>query len=594
MTPKIDPAPDRADATPSGEDAVLAEIGRSIGSSLEPAEMFERLEGQIRGLLDFDRFIVSLLDPDRKRLLLAHSSGVRAPRRKVSVVVPGRLAELRARRPHQRRGRLRNAEAITRSAAGGNPGDRALLAAGLRSVLAVPLVVQNEIFGGFAIASCRANAYSERHLDLAERIGSQIAGAIANSRLHGELQREAEERAALAEIGRIISLSLNTDDVYERFAEQVRKLIPFDRIAITVVEPDTRSGFVAYSLGVSVPDGSVQGRWSFPLVPSSHAETVLDAREGLAMSLSDLTDLADDFPQEPPFLKAGLQSLLMVPLVWSAEVIGTLNLRSTLPDAYGKREVALVERIAIQIAGTIANSRLHGELQREAEERAALAEIGRIISASHDIGEVYEPFAEQVRKLIPFDRIVIGLIDREAQAVTVAHLAGLELPGVPLGTSTLLEQYAPYETLSAGTGVILDERALRESAVHDQSAAASVAAGVRSVLFAPVMWEGTLIASIALSSTASGTFNHGDLTLAGQVGAQIAGAIANAELHGALAREAEERAALAEIGRAVNSDLDIQRVYETVARQVSELIPYDRLAVTRTTPGAEEVEIVFV
>jgi light-regulated signal transduction histidine kinase (bacteriophytochrome) len=52
-----------------------------------------------------------------------------------------------------------------------------------------------------------------------------------------EACRLAEENAIMAEIGRIISSSLNIEEVYERFAEEVRKVIPFDRIVIDQVDP---------------------------------------------------------------------------------------------------------------------------------------------------------------------------------------------------------------------------------------------------------------------------------------------------------------------------------------------------------------------
>ena len=42
----------------------------------------------------------------------------------------------------------------------------------------------------------------------------------------------------MAEIGRIISTSLNIDDVYDRFAEEVGKLVRFDRIDITLANSD--------------------------------------------------------------------------------------------------------------------------------------------------------------------------------------------------------------------------------------------------------------------------------------------------------------------------------------------------------------------
>ncbi|HSB04179.1 MAG TPA: hypothetical protein VLK23_03225 [Thermodesulfobacteriota bacterium] len=69
------------------------------------------------------------------------------------------------------------------------------------------------------------------------------------------------------------------------------------------------------------------------------------------------------------------------------------------------------------------------EACRLVEENAIVAEIGRIISSSLNIEEVYERFAEEVRKVIPFDRIVIDLGDPEHRMITLAYVTGIDIPG---------------------------------------------------------------------------------------------------------------------------------------------------------------------
>jgi PAS domain-containing protein len=49
--------------------------------------------------------------------------------------------------------------------------------------------------------------------------------------------RLAQENAIMAEIGRIISSTLNVEEVYESFANEAQKLIPFDRVSINPLMP---------------------------------------------------------------------------------------------------------------------------------------------------------------------------------------------------------------------------------------------------------------------------------------------------------------------------------------------------------------------
>ena len=65
---------------------------------------------------------------------------------------------------------------------------------------------------------------------------------------------------------------------------------------------------------------------------------------------------------------------------------------------------------------------------RLASEQTILAEIGRVISSSTDINTAYDGFANEVRGLIPFDRITIDLHDAKRDTFSLAYMAGLDVP----------------------------------------------------------------------------------------------------------------------------------------------------------------------
>ena len=64
--------------------------------------------------------------------------------------------------------------------------------AGLLSYMAVPLFSRDGVIGVLYLASKIRGIYTQRHLELLERIGGQIAGAIASSRLYSELVQADE------------------------------------------------------------------------------------------------------------------------------------------------------------------------------------------------------------------------------------------------------------------------------------------------------------------------------------------------------------------------------------------------------------------
>src|SRR4030042_5326644 len=71
--------------------------------------------------------------------------------------------------------------------------------AGFRSILNVPLFSKGEIIGGLLLRSRNPHAYRDKDVKLAERIGSQIGGAIANVQLYTERVEAEQERAYLEE-----------------------------------------------------------------------------------------------------------------------------------------------------------------------------------------------------------------------------------------------------------------------------------------------------------------------------------------------------------------------------------------------------------
>jgi signal transduction histidine kinase len=71
--------------------------------------------------------------------------------------------------------------------------------AGFRSIMNVPLFSKGKVIGGLLLRSHKPYAYTDKDVKLSERVGSQIAGAIANAQLYSERIQAEKEREALQE-----------------------------------------------------------------------------------------------------------------------------------------------------------------------------------------------------------------------------------------------------------------------------------------------------------------------------------------------------------------------------------------------------------
>ena len=179
-----------------------------------------------------------------------------------------------------------------------------------------------------------------------------------------EAKRLAHENATLAAIGRIISSTLDIENVYERFAELVKEVINFDRIMINVNNLEENTVTVVYSAGADVPGRRVGEVNS---LRGSINEEIVRTHSSFFRPGESISELAKTYPALLPYGQVGLRSEMAVPLISQNGVIGVLHFQSFQSNAYTQREMRLAEEVANQIAGAIASARLYGEL-KEAKE----------------------------------------------------------------------------------------------------------------------------------------------------------------------------------------------------------------------------------
>lgn len=177
----------------------------------------------------------------------------------------------------------------------------------------------------------------------------------------GTADRLAEEKAVIAEIGRLIGSTLDIDEVYERFASETSKLLPFDRVTINLNNHDQDTVTIAYAFGPNVPGRRVGD--SFPLKGSVN-EVLARTKTGMLLHPKNADELTEYYPHLVSTFQEGIKSFMSVPLISRDELIGVLHFRAKKPDAYSDRDLRLAERVGMQIAGAIANAQLFAELKK--------------------------------------------------------------------------------------------------------------------------------------------------------------------------------------------------------------------------------------
>lgn len=233
----------------------------------------------------------------------------------------------------------------------------------------------------------------------------------------------ARETAAVAEIGRIISSTMNIEEVYERFAAEVKKIVPFDRIVINIVDLEAETTTNVYIAGDEVTDRKVGLTYT---LKGSSTKEMLYTKTSTLIQTDDFTAYKDRYPGLVSTFQAGFRSILNVPLISKGAVIGGLLLRSRNNNAYTDSDVRLAERVGNQIAGAIANARLFSELKVTQETIKKSEERYRAIFEQAAIG-VAEIEMETGRFLAVNQRLC-KMLGRTKEELLATHFLAITHP----------------------------------------------------------------------------------------------------------------------------------------------------------------------
>src|SRR5207247_10106893 len=103
----------------------------------------------------------------------------------------------------------------------------------------VPLVAGDQARGLISLVDLdREHAYSDSDVRLLQTLANAMSVALENARLFDETQRRTRETAALAEVGRDISSTLDLPTVMDRIAHHATDLLHADKWAILLPEAD--------------------------------------------------------------------------------------------------------------------------------------------------------------------------------------------------------------------------------------------------------------------------------------------------------------------------------------------------------------------
>ena len=414
-------------------------------------------------------------------------------------------------------------------------GRQGLLELGSGAVLAVPIMVFEELIGVLALHRSEPHRWSPGEIALTETVAREIGLAIHVARLLRDNERRIAQQAAFFRIAAMLGQSLSLSATLDALAQAATDAVGGDSAAVLM----PRGRELELTASVRLPEQLAAGLAAG--LPEAARCLATAAEDGRALAAPQLAgDDRFDAPWHALMGEAGVRALLAVPVASPrADGRGLAIVFFARERFFTDEDLDVARHLADAARGALERSELF-EAERTARALSQqLARTGSVLATELDPAAVLDEVVQQAPVLIGADACAVVTLDEEELVVSAAFGEGTE---DAVGTRISTTAWLSGDVFQSRAPVAVDNAAADPRlAGADQL----VAAGYSAYLGVPLSGsEGTPAGVLAVYSRRPRTWRQEEIEALQALAGNTSAALANAELYSRVSLEKERSVAI--------------------------------------------------
>ncbi|MBN1582160.1 MAG: GAF domain-containing protein [Anaerolineae bacterium] len=311
-------------------------------------------------------------------------------------------------------------------------GREMLLENQLLSMLALPIWVRDEVVGMVGIDWRKHVELTRDQIVMYQTMVNQVSAAVENAHLMLRQQRELQqsldrrgrELATSIEVGQAIAMAPALDDLFARVVTLIKER--FDYYHAHVYQVDPEKGDLEMMAGYGEPGRIMKERGH--RIPMGKGLVGTAAATGAPVRVGDVSK-QDNWLSNP--LLPDTKSEVAVPIKLGNEVLGVLDVQSERLDGVNQDDELLLLGLCGQIATSINNAQLLGQLhesrlaaQRRAQQLELSAGVSEELSSTLALDELLTQVVFLIREGFNYTHAHIYLVDQETGDLVMAEGTG--------------------------------------------------------------------------------------------------------------------------------------------------------------------------